>query len=85
MKEVPEKKRSTYVDVKSSYLSIGEVFIDWKWTHRAEKPPNIQFPEKIDTRDLYKGFTEPPHGSQWAAKNVFPGNNEKEHCAYSLT
>ena len=28
MEEVPERKCTIYVDAKSSYLSIGEVFID---------------------------------------------------------
>ena len=61
-KEVPEKKRGTYVDVKSSYLSIGEVFIDWNYTHRGEKSPNVNFIQKIYAMYLYKGFREPGGG-----------------------
>ena len=37
MKEATEKKCGTYVDVKSSNLSIGEGFIVWKWTHHLAK------------------------------------------------
>ena len=31
---------------------------------------NVEFPEKIYARELYKGFTEPGHGSQWAAAEI---------------
>ena len=62
MKEVPEKKCGTYVDVKSSYLSIGDVFIDSKWTHRDENPPNVNLIQKIYATSLYKDFREPGGG-----------------------
>ena len=68
VEEALGKKCTTYSDVKSSQESIAGVPSVRKWPQLDEKASNAKVYEKNYTREIYKGFTEPGHGSQWGAK-----------------
>ena len=80
MKEVPGKKCTTYVDAKSSYLSIGGGFIGWKWTDRDQKPPNVSVPEKIYASEIY-GNHLTDLSELWSARKKAQG---REYTQISL-